>query len=198
MIEHLPSLQQLIKQLQSVPYVASKNLYRIAQHFLEMNDQEIDNFCSALKTAKKQLIQCITCCAWREETKLCLFCSPKRDLTTICVVETWHDLCALEKIGCYHGSYHVLGGSLYPLQGIGPENLTINALLDRINSNCLEIILAMNQTPEGEATAVFIARKLQGKNLKITCLARGIPVGSSLEYMDRITLHKAVLERRNF
>jgi recombination protein RecR len=114
------------------------------------------------------------------------------------VVETWQELLAIEKTGGYRGVYHVLGGVISPLEGIGPENLTINQLLNRVHEGATELILAMNQTPEGEATSAFIASKLKGKSVVISCLARGIPVGSSLEYMDRLTLHKALSERRPF
>lgn len=118
----------------------------------------------------------------------------------ICVVETWHDLYAIEKTGAYQGAYHVLGGAICPLDGIGPEDLTIGPLLERVKQGCREIILAVNQTPEGEATAAFIARKLEPirQDVRITCLSRGIPVGSPLESMDRLTIFKALTERRIF
>ncbi len=198
MIDNLPTLALLLKQLQHVPYVASKNLYRIAHHFLEMDERALEHFCRTLHDAKKNLAKCTTCWAWKEREQLCLFCSPKRDLSIVCVVETWHDLYAIEKTGSFKGTYHVLGGAIYPLHGIGPEDLTINELINRINGTCSEIILAMNQTPEGEATAAFIARKLETKNVSITCLSRGIPVGSPLEFQDKLTLHKAITERRPF
>ena len=131
--------------------------------------------------------------------KACQLCTnPKRDQTVVCVVESWQELLAIEKTGGYLGSYHVLGGVICPLDGIGPENLTIAPLIQRASSGIKEIILATNQTPEGEATASFIAHKLQGTSVTITCLARGIPVGSSLEYMDRLTVYKALSERRPF
>ena len=199
MIDHLPHLQQLLKQLQQMPYVASKNLYRVAHHFLEMDAHRMRQLCTILMDVKEHLVKCSTCWVWQERNQDCTFCSTKRDQTIICVVETWHDLCAIEKTGGYRGAYHVLGGAICPLDGIGPENLTINQLVARVTTTpCNELILAMNQTPEGESTASFIARKLPDKNIKITCLARGIPVGSTLEYMDRLTLHKALFERRLF
>lgn len=200
MVDKLNSLAQLLKQLQQVPYVASKNIYRVAHYFLEMNEQKLQQFCTALQDAHKNLEKCALCWAWKERTSACVFCSAKgRDQKLICVVETWHDLYAIEKTSGYTGVYHVLGGVICPLEGIGPEDLTIQALVTRITQNpCDEIILAMNQTPEGEATAAFIARKLQDVSCKVTCLARGIPVGSSLESMDRLTVFKALAERRLF
>lgn len=199
MIEHLPSLLQLIKHLQQVPYLASKNLYKVVNHLLVMDPVKAQQFCRAILEAKTNIIQCSICCAWQEREKGCLFCSSsKRDKTVVCVVETWQELLTIEKTGGYQGVYHVLGGVISPLDGIGPENLTIIQLLDRINLETKEIILATNQTPEGEATAAFIASKLKGKAVLVSCLARGVPVGSSLEFVDRITIYKALSERRPF
>jgi recombination protein RecR len=199
MMENLPTLRRLLKQLQQVPYLASKNLYRVTQHFLELEDEQLNLFCTTLRQAHDQLVKCKCCWVWQEKNGECQFCTnPKRDHSVICVVESWHDLCALERSGGYQGEYHLLGGAICPLDGIGPDDLTINALVLRINESHKEIILAMNQTPEGEATAAFIARKLTGKGITLTCLARGVPVGSSLEFTDRLTVHKALAERRVF
>jgi recombination protein RecR len=115
------------------------------------------------------------------------------------VVETWQELLTIEKTGGYDGVYHVLGGVICPLEGVGPEQLTIDALIKRVDEKGIaEIILATNQTPEGEATASYIAHKLKGKAITISCLARGIPVGSTLEFMDKLTVYKALSERRPF
>jgi len=200
MMDHLPHVLQLLKQLQQVPYLASKNLYRVAHHFLEMDDQRFENFMQALKAAHKYTAKCTTCWSWKEQDIVCPWCAcVKRNQQQICVVETWHDLYAIEKTGAFQGTYHVLGGAICPLDGVGPEDLTIDSLLERAK-NCQEIILAVNQTPEGEATAAFIARKLDPlkDQIKITCLSRGIPVGSHLEAMDRLTIFKALTERRSF
>lgn len=209
-MDGLPTLQQLLRQLQRVPYLASKNLYRVAQHFLSLRPEELELFCRVLREAQVNLTRCERCCAWRERTAGCLFCdSPKRDHTVICVVETWYDLTAIERSGGYNGEYHVLGGALSPLDGIGPEDLSVETLAQRLDNKIeslpggaagkpSEIILAMNQTPEGEATAVFVSRALRGKSITVTCLARGMPVGSTLEFMDRLTLNKALSERRDF
>lgn len=200
MIDQLPTLAQLLKGLQQVPYLASKNLYRVATHFLQMDQQKTEQFCAILLAAKEKLIQCKTCFCWQEKEQQCLFCSStKRDQSVVCVVESWHELFAIEKTQGYTGVYHVLGGVISPLEGIGPDELTIDPLIKRVDATGIkEIILATNQTPEGEATAAFIARKLKGKNIAISCLARGLPVGSSLEAMDRLTVYKALSERRPF
>lgn len=199
MIEHSPSLLAVLKQLQRVPYLASKNLYIVAQHFLDLDEQGTEKFCAALKDLKKYVEKCTLCWTWKEKEHKCRYCtSTKRDAQTICVIENWRDLIALEKTGGYFGMYHVLGGALCPLDGIGPDELTIKQLITRIDTGCKELIFAFNQTPEGEATAAYIAAKLKGKELRISCLARGLPVGSSLESMDRLTVYKALSERRLF
>lgn len=199
MIDTLPTLAQLLKQLQQVPYVASRHIYRVAHHFLEMDEARLQQFCAVLQSLKQNLVKCGTCWTWKEGNGACLFCeNPKRAQQIICVVETWYDLWAIERTASFHGVYHVLCGAICPLDGIGPEDLTIDSLVHRAQQGCDEIILALNQTPEGEATSAFIARKLENKPIKITCLARGIPVGSALESLDRLTVHKAMSERRLF
>ncbi len=209
----VPSLQVLLKQLQQVPYLASKNIYRVASYFLSMDAKRAEQFCHAIQAAKENIIHCPQCFTWVEKDRNCLFCqSPRRNKKIICVVETWQELIAIEKTGGYQGVYHVLGGAISPLDGINPDDLTIKELIARVSANEIdEVILATNQTPEGEATAAFISSQIHkiklsggaqdqiGKApIKVTCLARGIPVGSSLEYMDRLTVFKALSERRPF
>jgi len=199
MFDDLPSLVRLLKGLQQVPYLASKNLYRVASHFLNMDKNHLEQFCTMLCEVRSKIKHCEICFALRESDQECSYCSSsKRDQHVICVVETWQELLAIEKTGGYNGVFHVLGGAICPLDGIGPEDLTINQLVARIDKQSKEVILATNQTPEGEATACFIAGKLKEQPVKITCLARGIPVGSTLEYMDRLTVYKALSERRPF
>lgn len=198
-MNQLPTLTHLLKQLQQVPYLASKNLYKVVTHFLDMDSAKAEQFCKAILEAKKNILKCEICCAWKERERPCLFCDdPKRNQGLICVVETWQELLTIEKTGGYHGTFHVLGGAICPLDGIGPENLSIDQLVVRCEEDVDEIILATNQTPEGEATAAYIASKLKDKPVKVSCLARGMPVGSSLEYMDRLTVYKAISERRPF
>lgn len=199
MIEQSPTLLALLRQLQRVPYLASKNLYVVAQHFLDLDEQATRQFCAVLADLKRNVDKCQECYSWKERERGCPFCTaPKRDKKLICVVETWRDLIALEKTGGYFGVFHVLGGALCPLDGIGPENLTIGQLIARVDQGCTELIFAFNQTPEGEATASYIAHKLKDREIRISCLARGLPVGSSLEAMDRLTVYKALSERRPF
>ena len=198
-MDQLPSLKLLLKHLQQVPYLASKNIYRVAFHFLDLDENKLEYFCNSILTAKKNITKCSNCFVLKEKNDKCLFCdSNKRDQSIVCVIETWQELLAIEKTSGYNGVYHVLNGVISPLDGIGPENLTIGSLIFRIENGATEIIFALNQTPEGEATSSYIASKLKGKPVSITCLARGLPVGSSIEMMDRLTVYKALSERRPF
>lgn len=199
-MEQLPSLQNFLKYLQQVPYLASKNLYRVAHHFLEMPHDRRVQFIAALQYACEQTQQCETCCSWREKERGCYWCTnARRNQRIVCVVETWHDLCAIERAGGYQGAFHVLGGVISPLEGLGPEDLSIDALVKRVSQGTVEeIILATNPTLEGEATAIFIFRKLKEFGVRFTCLSRGLPTGSLMESMDRLTVGKAVAERRVF
>lgn len=198
MSRELPALQRLLSQLQKVPYLASKNLYRVALHLLTTSDKSVTQLCEAILDAKQKLKPCVICCNWTEGTEECAICSSSgRDKTIICVVETWLDLQAIEKMGDFRGVYHVLGGALCPLEGIGPDNLSINALVKRITPEVRELIFATNPTPEGEATASFISSKIMIP-VQTSKLASGVPIGASLEYMDRITIHKALSGRRPF
>ena len=200
MIEKLPTLAQLCKNVQQVPYLASKNLYRVVTYFLTADDVKIQKFIASLEEARRQITQCELCCVWKEKNNTCVFCGDnQRDKTTICVVETWQELLTIEKTEGYKGLYHVLGGVISPLDGVGPEDLSISQLLQRIvGDGVKEVILATNQTPEGEATAAYIGRKLKDSSVKLSCLARGIPVGSSIDLMDKLTIYKALFERRPF
>ncbi|HLB93621.1 MAG TPA: recombination mediator RecR [Candidatus Babeliales bacterium] len=195
---NLPSLENLLRLLQQVPYLASKNLYRVANFFLEADDAKIEQFCRALKEVKQNISACETCFSWREKNQNCGYCAnPRRDQTMICVVASWQDLLALERTQGYQGVYHVLGGLICPLEGVSPSDLKITQLIQRVAQGA-EVVLAISQTPEGEVTSAYIADKLKDLPVKITCLARGVPVGSTIEYMDRVTLYKALSERRPF
>ncbi len=200
MLRELPTIAQLLRGLQQVPYLASKNLYRVAEYFLEQDAKKVEQFCSLLLKVKNNVVKCEDCFSWREKERTCFFCtSTKRDQTIVCIVETWQELLAIEQTKGYEGVYHVLGGVIYPLNGVGPEDLSIDALIKRIGKQkSKEVILALSQTPEGEATAAYIASKLKDASVTITCLARGLPVGSSLGTIDRVTVFKALSERRPF
>jgi recombination protein RecR len=200
MIDKMPHLVKLVRQLQQVPYLASKNVYKVVQYLLDMNPAKAEQLCSIILDAKEHIQKCQTCWVWKEKSQDCSFCShPQRDKSVICVVQTWQDIIAIERTSGFQGVYHVLGGLLSPLEGVGPEDLTISHLINRsINTDVKELIFAFNQTPEGEATSSYIAQRLKDYNVSISCIARGLPVGSSLESMDRVTVFKALSERRPF
>ena len=206
MFRSLPALQRLVRQLQKIPHLASKNVYRVALYFLNSKNEDLESLCSVILQAKSDVKRCPVCFNLTQGSSLCSVCSsPARDKSLICVVETWHDLFAMERAGGFSGVYHILGGSLCPLEGIGPEDLNLDSFFKRIDTSINEVIFATNSTPEGEATASFISSKLEDLKLSsedlnfgISRLASGVPVGSSLEYMDRVTIHKALSGRRPF
>ena len=157
MLTQLPSLQKLVRQLQRLPYLASKNVYKVAGHLLTSDTRVVEQLCRAIMEAREAVVMCKLCCNWTEGNALCTICrSDRRDKSMVCVVETWHELLAIENVGEYKGLYHVLGGSLCPLEGVGPDNLTILPLIHRLDETVKELIFATNPTPEGEATASYI------------------------------------------
>ena len=200
MFNKIPSFKILVHQLKNIPYLASKNLYRVAEYILSMDPAAADLLCQAILEAKKKIKECKICCNFCEPTDICLICSSqKRDHGCICVVETWFDLVKIETSGDFNGVYHVLKGVLSPIEGVGPDDISAEKLVPRIKKGLTrEVILATNNTPEGEATANFVANMLNFDFIKISRLASGIPVGSILEYMDKMTVHKAISERRPF
>lgn len=200
MFKNLPSLEQLMQTLQQVPHLPTKNIFKVVDFFLNMPPEKLEQFCNKLKEAKNDVIFCPDCFFFAQKEQGCQFCtSLKRNKKIICVVETWHDVLAIEKTAGFEGLYHVLGGSLSPLEGIGPDQLTVNKLVERVkNKQVEEIILCTNQTPEGEATAMFVAKKLKNLPVIISCLARGLPVGAMLENSDKLTVYKALSNRRPY
>ena len=199
MIDKLPTIKKLMRHLHQVPFLSSKNLYRVTSYFLQMDQERLEQFCTTLKEAKEKIIECSICFVWKEKDTECIFCDDSsRDETVICVVESWHELLVIERTQSYRGMYHVLGGVISPLDGISAKDLKIEELVTRASKEVTEIIFALNQTPEGEATASFIARKFTGITIKITTLAKGVPIGSNLEFVDRLTVSKALADRRSF
>lgn len=198
MLQGLPALHKLINQLRHVPYLASKNVYRVALYFLTAEQARIDQLMEAITEAKAVVAPCKTCGNWAEKSPNCSVCADgSRDPALICVVEQWHDLYAIERSGSFKGVYHVLGGVLSPLEGIGPDELRVKELMDRVQSGEVrEIIFATNPTPEGEATVSFLTSKLPLEGISYSRLASGVPTGGSLSYMDRTTIHKALQGRQ--
>lgn len=199
-MELIPPLAKLYRQLQTVPYLASKQLYRVIDHFLTADKTTVDQLCKTLQEIKDTVTACPVCGMWQEKNRGCSLCnSPHRASSVICVVETWQELMALDRTGGYNGLFHVLGGAISPLEGKNVEDLRIAQLIERITPEVKELILATNQTPEGEATAAYIAKQLKRfDNLQVSTLARGMPIGASLEFTDKLTLFRALADRRPF
>ena len=190
-------LQKLIEQFERMPGIGRKTAQRLAFYVLSLPKEEAKGIADAIYNAADKIHRCAKCCNLTED-EFCPICqSESRDNSTICVVEDSQDLLAIEKTGTYKGVYHVLHGAISPLDGIGPEQLTIKELLSRAaQPDVSEIILATDSDIEGEATAMYITKLLKPFGIKITRLAFGLPVGSDLQYADGVTLSKALEGRQ--
>ena len=191
------SLARLMEQLQRLPGIGAKGAQRLAFHLLRQPREDVDQLIDAVREVKEAITYC-SVCSNITDTDPCHYCThPSRDQQVICVVEDPHNVSAVERTGQFSGAYHVLMGALSPLQGIGPDELRITSLLDRIRgSEVREVILATNPNVEGEATAIYLARLLKPLGVSVTRIAMGLPVGSDLEYADEVTMHKALEGRR--
>ena len=185
-----------IEELSKLPGIGKKTAQRLALHILKNEQTSVDNLVKAITELKTKLHFCKRCFNITEED-LCEICkSVKRDTTKICVVEEASDVIAIEKTNEYNGLYHVLGGVLSPLSGISANDLKIKELLTRFESeNITEIILAINPDTEGETTSLYLARLIKPLNIKVTRIARGIPIGGDLEFADEATIGRAMLNR---
>jgi recombination protein RecR len=193
-----PSLENLIKQFSKLPGIGQKSATRIALYVLRSNRELAENLAECLIEVKKKIIFCSVCFNLTDDDPCAICRDENRANGTICVVEGPGDQLALEESGTFNGRYHVLHGALSPLDGIGPEDLKIGALLNRLEREGIrEVILATNPTTEGEATASFLADLLwqKDRDLKITRIALGVPMGGDLKYMDRMTLEHALKSR---
>lgn len=186
------ALQQLIEEFSSFPGIGRKTAQRLALYLLKQPREDVVKMAKAMVSVKDRIRYCSVCCNITEENPCIVCSSPKRDRHTICVVEEPNDVLALEKTNEFQGLYHVLGGSLSPLDGIGPDDLKIRELLARIDGNVTEVILALNPNVEGEATTIYLSRLLKPLNVRVTRIARGLPVGSDLEFADEATLSRAL------
>lgn len=186
------SMEKAISELSKLPGIGRKTAQRMVFYLLKTPKREVQSLAEALIAIKEKIDFC-TICFNITETDPCQICtSDKRDRTTVCVVEEANDVLALEKTGEYKGLYHVLGGALSPLEGLGPEDLNIKELLSRLNGSTNEVIIATNPNTEGEATALYLEKLIKPLDIKITRIARGLPVGGDLEYADAMTLTKAL------
>ena len=189
-------LIRLIEELQRLPGIGPKGAQRLAFHILRTPREQADRLVDAVRNVKECVTYC-SICSNITDVDPCVYCSNSdRDPHVICVVEEPQNVAAIEKTREFKGLYHVLMGAISPLQGIGPDDLKIKALLARVVNGVNEIILATNPTVEGETTAIYLARLLKPLGVKVTRIAMGVPVGSDLEYADEITMHKALEGRR--
>ena len=192
-----PSIEKLIESFEKLPSIGHKTAVRLAFHMLDLNKEDTDEFINSIINAKTNLKYCNSCYNI-SDTDPCPICSsPKRDSSIICVVEDVRDIMAMERTHEFKGVYHVLHGTISPMNGIGPEDIKIKELLNRIGNNDVkEIIIATNPRVEGEATAIYLSKIIKPLGIKVTRIAHGIPVGGDLEYTDEITLSKALEGRR--
>jgi len=185
------SVNQLIRELSRLPGIGQKTAQRLTFHILKSDQNDVERLARSLMDIKAKTGSC-TICGAITETDPCGICSDsKRDDYLICIVEDAQDIYAFEKTNSFRGKYHVLGGVISPLDGIGPDDLNLEKLYSRVEPGT-EIVLATNPSIEGDTTALYLAKVLTKKKVKITRLARGIPVGSEIEYMDEITLIRAM------
>lgn len=201
MLEYSEPVAKLIDEFKRLPGVGHKSAQRLAFHILRRPQDEVERFADAMREVKEKIVFC-SVCNNLTDVNPCLYCSSTtRDRSIICVVEEPYNLVAVEKTRSFKGLYHILHGSLSPIRGIGPDDLMLANLLPRLNpenndgAEVKEIIVATNPTTEGEATANYIARLLKPLGVRVTRIAMGMPVGSDLEFVDEVTMDKALANR---
>ncbi len=196
-MKELGPLRALVEQLQRLPGIGAKGAQRLAFHILREPRDDIEALIDSIRAVKEQITYCSVCHNITDADP-CYYCTEEaRDRSLICVVEDPHNVTAVEKTDEFNGTYHVLMGALSPLQGVGPDDLRIKSLLERVGGGGVEeVILATNPNVEGEATAIYLAKLLKPLGVRVTRIAMGLPVGSDLEYVDDVTMHKAMEGRR--
>lgn len=194
-------LENAVQEFAKLPGIGRKTALRLVLHLLRQETSDVEQFATAVATMKREVKHCRTCHNI-SDTDLCPICAdPRRDTTTVCVVENIQDVLAIENTQQFHGLYHVLGGLISPMDGIGPGDLEIDALVNRVaTGNVREVILALSSTMEGDTTNFYIFRKLAPftDHLQVSIIARGIAVGNELEYTDEVTLGRSILNRTPF
>jgi len=198
MAELLPSLERLVEQFRRLPAVGKKTAVRLAFSVLDYSEEDAREFAQAILDAKQNITTCPDCQGLSEGSGLCaVCCDEERDRSIICVVEDYRAMMALERVRDFRGLYHVLHGALSPIDGIGPEQIRIKELLERLKDDTVkEIILATDPDVEGESTALYLTRLISPLGIKVSRLAYGLPVGGDLEYTDEGTLLRAIEGRR--
>jgi recombination protein RecR len=191
------AIEELVTELSRLPTIGRKSAWRLTYHLLKQPAEQSKRLAHALETLAERVRRCERCFNLTEEP-LCAVCADvRRDAAILCVVEEPQDIGAIERSGEYRGVYHVLGGRLSPLDGVGPDDLTVQALVDRVRSGMVrEVIVATNPKLEGEATALYLHEQLADAGVTVTRLARGLPIGGDLEYADGVTIAQAFSARR--
>lgn len=191
------SLKSLIESFKYLPGIGEKTAERLAFSVLDLDDEQVELFSESLVDVSHKIHKCSRCNSLTEE-ELCFICSnPSRNSKVLCVVEDTKSVFLFEKMGIFDGIYHVLDGLISPLDGINPEDIGLNMLLDRVQSEKFEeIIFAFKPSIEGETTALYVKRILEGINIRITRLASGVPIGADMEYVDSLTLERALSDRK--
>ncbi len=186
-------ISRLIEQLGSLPGIGNKSAQRLAFYIMNMPQEQVDQLVQAIRNAKEHVQYC-KCCFTLTDKELCPICSnPKRDHSTIMVVENTRDLAAYEKTGKFEGVYHVLHGAISPMLGIGPDDIKLKELMQRLQAEEVrEVIIATNSSLEGETTAMYISKLIKPSGIKVSRIASGVPVGGDLEYIDEVTLLRAL------
>ena len=185
-------ISKLIEEFSKLPGIGSKSAQRLAFHVLNMTQEQVDNLANTITDAKKNVKYCKSCFTLKDED-VCPICkSDKRDHSVIMVVESTRDLAAYEKTGRYNGVYHVLHGAISPTLGIGPNDIKLKELIERLRGDVKEVIISTNSSVEGEATALYISKLIKPAGIKVSRIASGVPVGGDLEYIDEITLLRAL------
>ena len=192
-------VERAVEQLSSLPGIGRKSALRLALHMLTRSEKDIHTFAEALTEMRDHIIYCKRCYNI-SDTELCSICSnPNRDASTLCVVRHVGDVMSIEKTAQYRGLYNVLCGVISPIDGVGPEDLRIAELIERIDAGGVdEVILALGTTMEGDTTNFFINRALSGRGVKVSVIARGVAVGDEIEYADEVTLGRSILNRLDF
>lgn len=192
------SLQQLIDSFKSLPGIGEKTAERLAFSVMNMDEEIVSQFSDSIINVKKNVHKCPICNGYTDK-EICAICSDKsREKDVLCVVEDPKSIFLFEKLGMFNGKYHVLNGLISPLEGINPEDIELEKLVDRVKKESFkEIILAFKPSIEGETTSLYIKRIFEDMNLSITKIASGIPIGADMEYIDAMTLERALLDRKN-
>ncbi len=190
------SLERLAAEFQRLPGIGAKSAARLAYHLLRSSDEEAERLAAAIRDARSAVRRCSVCNTLTEEDPCEICADPRRDAAILCVVEEPGNLAAIEKTREFRGRYHVLWGALSPLKGIGPDEIDVAGLVSRVTPEVREVVLATNPNVEGEATALYLARRLKETGVRLTRIAFGLPVGGDIEYADEVTMARSLENRR--